>query len=839
MLPTRLGALIPAYYSPTSANFNTIISQKNAHPNVPVAVVLNPSGSGVGTTADPAFTTLMTNLRNAGIFVLGYVYTNFGEETELNVQAEIEKWWSFYNTGTTISTRRVNGIYFAAMSNQSSKQTYYSNLQTYAKVTRGFNATAGSAGTTVPISFLNSTCADTIVVYEGVGVPLPQNYSQYDASLNSNIGLIPYGIGSINIEWLRQISAFAGWLYMTSDSGINPYDSLPSYFATFMTELDLIGAAAAGGGGAPVTDNFGIKKIYHTKSGGEEWYVNRSNPTSDPRLQNVPPLTPNADGSWSHQGSSPDYFVRLEAWSPAYTDTTQRINAKWRNVEITGYIKIEQEFNTQTYLCQWYSRGGHHGSANRCEGSALKSRLYMRATSGALRAGFVKELCHSDYANNQGVVSGAVPYTGSGFYNRWIGLKHVIYNVVESGNTYTKQEFYADIDVQDSSGNLVINNNWKFLTSYVDRGGWCTSGTSCEPDCPVGQCTIHTAPGGNTTSGHSNFNRNLCAWRTDGTRARWDYLTTREIDPTQPAAGDGGTLPPAPPPSPDPPSSFDNFGVRKVHPTKAGGNEWYMASTPTSDARFNLSPTGFSITNNTDGSYKINNSTVIQKFINVYQPNGYNSGLTATNSQNHGQCAQQGFMQDISDWRNIEMTGYFRVISEISSGNCEICLFGRGGRHLDPQPNCEGSSMKGFLQSNGGTRFAKEQYHAAYNYTLYTNQINSSIVNRWIGFKYVVYNRNVSGTNIVKQEIYVDNNNDNTWIKVDEKPDAGGWGVNGVSPCNGFTNDQLIIWGGPIATFRLDNIVNIDFKQLSVREIDADAISQEPPPPQPGETCGS
>src|SRR5215212_3241472 len=110
MIQTRIGALIPAYFSPTSANFNSIITQKNAHPNVPIAVVINPSGSGVGTVADSAYSTLLTNLRNAGIITLGYVYTNFGEEAEVTVQGEIDKWWNFYNAGTTVGTRSVNGI---------------------------------------------------------------------------------------------------------------------------------------------------------------------------------------------------------------------------------------------------------------------------------------------------------------------------------------------------------------------------------------------------------------------------------------------------------------------------------------------------------------------------------------------------------------------------------------------------------------------------------------------------------------------------------------------------------------------------------------------------------
>lgn len=840
MLPNRIGALIPAYFSPTSSLFNTIISEKQAHPDVPIAVILNVTGSGPGTAANSSYTTLMDNLRTAGVIRLGYVETNYAEVPMTVVEQEIGRWWDFYNAGTALGSRRVSGIYFGHMSNQLANQSYYESLNTTAKITRGFNCSAGGAGINVPTSFLGNV-ADTVVVYEGLGKPLPQNYSLYDAANNNAIGLIPLGIASLDTGWMGQISAYAGWLYMTNDAGSNPYDTLPSYFGSFISELDVLGG---GSGGAAAFDTFGIKKIYHTKSGGEEWYLNRSNFSSnDTRFQNEPSVTPNADGSYSMEGNAPDYFVRLEAWSPAYADTTQRLNARWFNVEITGYIKINTTYADAagTYLCQWYTRGGHHGSADPCEGSAYKSRIWRTATNGFLRAGFVKEICHSDYTGNQGIVDDAVPFTGTGSYNRWLGIKFVVYNFDDAGTIRPKLEVYVDIDVQNSSGNLVINNNWKFLTSYVDRGDWCTTGTSCVNDCPQTTCTVHITPGGNTTSGSGNFNRNLVAWRTDGLNVRFDYLTAREIDPANPV---GSTPPPPPPPGPtpsEPPSAFDAFGTRKVHATKSGGNEWNLAATPTSDSRFNITHSNsgtFTITNNADGSYRIANSTVAQKFLNVFQPNGFNAATTSTNANNHGTCAQQGYMQDSSDWRNVEMTGYFRVNAEFAAGTSEICLFARGARHITPTPNCEGSSMKGFLSPQGATRFSKEQYHSHYNDTTYTNQINASILSRWIGFKYIVYNQNVAGTNVVKQEIYIDNDETNTWIQVDQRTDAGGWGAGGLQ-CNGFTADQLIIWGGPIATFRLDNVSNIDFKKLSVREIDADAISQQPPPPQPPTSCGS
>ena len=57
--------------------------------------------------------------------------------------------------------------------------------------------------------------------------------------------------------------------------------------------------------------------------------------------------------------------------------------------------------------------------------------------------------------------------------------------------------------------------------------------------------------------------------------------------------------------------------------------------------------------------------------------------------------------------------------------------------------------------------------------------------------------------------------------KVDEFVDSGGWGDQG-SICGGAP-DQLITWGGPIATFRWDNATHVDFKNFSVREIEPPA----------------
>ena len=171
-------------------------------------------------------------------------------------------------------------------------------------------------------------------------------------------------------------------------------------------------------------------------------------------------------------------------------------------------------------------------------------------------------------------------------------------------------------------------------------------------------------------------------------------------------------------------------------------------------------------------------------------------------------------MQSTNDWKNVEMTGYVKVNS--FKGDDNFAWYNRGGRHTDTEP-CEGTGYKGGLYYSGKTRFAKEQWHVSYVFSP-TIPATSSIEDRWVGFKYVVYNVQEDGRTVVKMENWIDNNNDGNWVKIYDYKDSGGWGTE-ATRCGGDP-DQIITWGGPIATFRWDSATSVDIKNLSVREIE-------------------
>jgi len=258
-------------------------------------------------------------------------------------------------------------------------------------------------------------------------------------------------------------------------------------------------------------------------------------------------------------------------------------------------------------------------------------------------------------------------------------------------------------------------------------------------------------------------------------------------------------------------TNTDIFGIKKLYPTKSGGEEWFMnMNNPTSDSRFNPQNT---ITKNPDGSWKMK---ATQVRMSVYTSTGYDGDDIPT--LDHSSIATKGYMLRSNDWRNFEMTQYVKVNTSPSDDN--FSPNGRGGRHTGAgaPEGCEGSSMKGDVFFSGKVRFAKEQWHVSYVFTNLKTP-TSSIEDKWIGIKFIVYNFVENNKVVVKTELWLDTNNSGNFVKVDETVDRGGWGTEGTE-CGGAP-DQIISWGGPITTFRWDTATDVDFKNLSVREITA------------------
>ncbi|HYX55598.1 MAG TPA: hypothetical protein VE818_05530 [Nitrososphaeraceae archaeon] len=243
-------------------------------------------------------------------------------------------------------------------------------------------------------------------------------------------------------------------------------------------------------------------------------------------------------------------------------------------------------------------------------------------------------------------------------------------------------------------------------------------------------------------------------------------------------------------------NTIDKFGIKKMYPTTQGGREWYIDMiNPKSDGIFSIT-SNYNITKQRDASWRID-APMVRMNIDT--------------------------LPGVEPWKNIEITGYAKVVSKSSSSNnTDLDWSARGGRQNSSIP-CEGTALHGGLHIDGSVGWKKEIWQVG-GYTAERAKakiLTDSILGRWIGWKVVMYN--INNDTAVKMESYIDNKNSNYWVKVADLVDNGGWFAN--SPDNifysancGKAKDYIITNGGSIVTFRSDNLV-WDFKNLSVREI--------------------
>ena len=244
----------------------------------------------------------------------------------------------------------------------------------------------------------------------------------------------------------------------------------------------------------------------------------------------------------------------------------------------------------------------------------------------------------------------------------------------------------------------------------------------------------------------------------------------------------------------------DKFGIREIYPTKENGREWYMnMENPKDDQNFSITFNP-NLTRQVDGSWRISVPVVR---MNVKTLEGE------------------------SNWKNVEMTGYVKIVSVIENSSNKVIendltWYARGGKH-NPEFPCEATAYMGGLYDNGKVGWKKELWFVGgYTDEKQSNKVTNSLVDRWIGWKVVIYN--VYNNSEVKLESYLDNTNSNYWVKVTNLVDDGGWYAkmpdsNFFAPGCYKDKDSIITKSGSTATFRSDNLI-WDFKNLSIREID-------------------
>ena len=209
--------VIPLYGTPTGGTWSAVISAKEAHPNVPFAVIIWPT-----TSQDSDYVQGVQNLQAAGVKVLGYVATLYGHTSISSVESQIANFKNWYG---------VNGIMFDEMNNTVADQYYYTTLNSYVHSSIPGSFTVGNPGTQVPDSLIGTF--DMLIVYERASYPT-LSFITYPGYPPSDFGMIAHGV-PLQTSFLSSLLGISGWVYLTDST--QSYDTLPSYFTTEVATL--------------------------------------------------------------------------------------------------------------------------------------------------------------------------------------------------------------------------------------------------------------------------------------------------------------------------------------------------------------------------------------------------------------------------------------------------------------------------------------------------------------------------------------------------------------------------------------------------------------------------
>ena len=226
-----LGILIPLYNYPTWWDAATYLwdDVAAAQSRVPITAIINPNSGPDGGPPNSDYTQGLTTLRTAGVKMIGYVSTNYGNRDINLVKADIDLYATHYT---------LNGIFLDETANGADKLSYYTTLYQYIKSKSGLTQVVLNPGTQIVESYISQPAGDTAVIFEnGSGWPgyVPDAYVRnYPAK---RFAMLAYSVADtatmrsyVNLARARNV----GYVYITNDGGANPWDTLPTYWAAFV-----------------------------------------------------------------------------------------------------------------------------------------------------------------------------------------------------------------------------------------------------------------------------------------------------------------------------------------------------------------------------------------------------------------------------------------------------------------------------------------------------------------------------------------------------------------------------------------------------------------------------
>lgn len=280
---------------------------------------------------------------------------------------------------------------------------------------------------------------------------------------------------------------------------------------------------------------------------------------------------------------------------------------------------------------------------------------------------------------------------------------------------------------------------------------------------------------------------------------------------------------------------LDNFKVVKIYDddTNKSQYDWYLpSSNPNGDSHVQNPEAGSHMPKLTplgNGVYNISNNDEVRYAIS----NGFDAKTISACTPT---VQQRGYMQSLSDFKDIEMTAYYRINKlggGTKNGGPDLEHVMRGQRSTSDTTSyggCSASCADNYHANyypNGRQKFEKDMDHKT-NYphgpknAEKPGATSAWKLGRWFGYKTISINKSRG----VELQTWTDFNGDGNWVRTHSIMDNNDWPLADASTVNSHCKTPnnpapAITWGGPITVFRSDFIDSYDMKWASIRNIDA------------------
>lgn len=232
---TQLRLLVPAYFYPAGeglAHWDHLLA---AADKVPTVAIVNPA-SGPGRRVDPNYVAIFDHAKQTKITLIGYVTTSYAKRPIAEVQAEVDTWLKLYPG--------IQGIFFDEQASAAEHVPYYAALYQYVREEKKLSLVVTNPGTVCDEGCLSRPAADVVCLFENrtpfTADRLPDWSAKYAAE---HVAVLPYNVPTADgMRACLQTAAESkvGYLYVTDDSGSNPWNRLPTWWAE---EVEAVGAA--------------------------------------------------------------------------------------------------------------------------------------------------------------------------------------------------------------------------------------------------------------------------------------------------------------------------------------------------------------------------------------------------------------------------------------------------------------------------------------------------------------------------------------------------------------------------------------------------------------------